>query len=199
MKLLLIFLIIIYFISISCSKKTNDNNQIFQDNSKIEQLVTPHQKTTEFNSTKPIPYEELSQIFPKNISELQLEKINKGTINYTGLIINSASAEYSSHNGLILVYVYDYLNFSNLPNHLKSIFEISTKSDIFSIENGLGRFSLDEISHSNYLDLVYLKRFHIKIESINYPNFQDEAKHILSSLYLNRLLKSVKVGKNGTF
>lgn len=199
MKLLLIFLFVIYFISISCSKKTNYNNQNFPDNSKTEQLTTPHQKTIEFSSTKPIPYEVLSQIFPKNISELQLEKINKGTINYTGLVINSASAEYSSSNALILVYVYDYLNYSNLPNHLKSIFELSTKSDIFSIENGLGRFSLGDISHSNYLDLVYLNRFHIKIESINYPNFQDEAKHIVNSLYLNRLLNSVKVGKNGTF
>lgn len=198
---LFIFIIIFFLFQISCSKKSEHIEREQVDNDKPnKELYSFDIDTNESkNVGRPISLDLMQKIFPKNILDLTLEKVNKGTINFSGISFNSVSAEYVSNNGLVVVYVYDYINFSHLPYHLRNLFELTPKEEIISIKDGIGRITSNELSHSKQLDVIYLKRFHIKVEAINYPNFRESATEIVNSLYLTVLSSSVKVGKDGKF
>ncbi|ROL56939.1 hypothetical protein D9V84_05795 [Bacteroidetes/Chlorobi group bacterium Naka2016] len=203
MRSLTLKLLLLCFILVSCSKKETSNEQISSNfdttNKKNELFSFGVDTVSQLSPSKPFTSEQLARIFPIKILDFKLDKVNKGTINYSGNVINSASAEYHSPNGLIVVYVYDYTKFENLPYHLRSIFELSPKDEIFSFENGFGRFSSDNLSPAQGLDYIYLKRFHIKIEGVNFPNFNESALDILNHLNLSLLSKVQGKINNGKF
>lgn len=196
----LIFVLIFVFFC-SCSRNTKNKNTDLPNSDTVlakKELFSFGKESNEpSNPNNPLPLNQLEKIFPKNILDLNLEKVNKGSFIQSGLKFNSVSAEYVSNNGLVLVYVYDYINFSNLPYHLRSLFELTPKEEIISIKDGVGRLTTDELSHSKTLDVIYLNRFHIKVEALHYPNFRENAIEIVNSLYLTFLSNSVKVNKNG--
>ncbi|MGB9912919.1 MAG: hypothetical protein ACPLRO_06075, partial [Candidatus Kapaibacteriota bacterium] len=185
----------------SCSNKTDEQKNISTTLDSVKKNLFTFSIDTNQNQVivKPFPPEKLAKIFPTNIFEFKLDKINKGTINYSGNLINSASAEYVSRDGLIIVYIYDYTKFSNLPYYLRNLFELSTKDEILSISNGVAKFSYDNLSSSESLDCIISNRFHIKIEGVHYPNFRESALDILNNLNLGNLIISEGLKSNGKF
>jgi hypothetical protein len=195
MKLFFYFLLTISFLLCSCSKtkeeafEASSKKQITRDSNNF--LFSFDVDTTKDKNIKvnELSFEKLSAVFPKNIFDLRLDKINKGNINISGTSIKTVSAEYVSKGGLIVVYVYDYLKFSNLPEHLRSLFELTRKDEIINLRNGVGCFNADELSRVQTFEYIYLNRFHIKIEAINYPNFRESALDIVNNLNLGVLAK----------
>ncbi|MCX7908127.1 MAG: hypothetical protein N2560_01230 [Ignavibacteria bacterium] len=202
MKTKLVLILLVLITALACSNKSKEfeqKNKIPDTNFKKNEKFSFNIDTTlNFRNKKPVSKEILAKIFPQHIFDFKLEKVNKGTINHFGIQYNSASAEYISHEGLLLISIFDYVNFNQLPSHLKSIFELSHKDEVININNGLARISIDDLSHSNVIDIIYLQRFHIKIEAMNYPNFRESALDIINSLNFSILLYSSKVGNNGT-
>ncbi len=188
------FALLVLSIFVCCSKKEKvESSEIQKDtlvSSKQSQSIPLDFQTINHNT---IPSNTLSKIFPQRIGELRLDKINKGKINYSGLTVNTASAEYVSTLGLVVVFIYDYLSFSNLPDHLKNYYEMKPTTDFHFFKNGIGVFSSDELSKGNKLDVVYYGRFHIKIEAINFPNFSETATDIFQNLNLKILDDLIKV------
>lgn len=187
--LILLFSLLI----VNCSKKDKSNTQEnieFDTNKPKAEYFTFNVDTFSNQATsKPLLPEALAKIFPPKILDFNIDKVNKGTINYSGNTINSASAEYISNNGLMVVYVYDYKSFANLPYYLRNMFELTTKDEIINIPNGVVRFSTDNLSTRESLECIYNYRFHIKIEAVNFPNFREAALDILNHLDLTKLLE----------
>ncbi|MFN3781044.1 MAG: hypothetical protein ACK4SO_02580 [Candidatus Kapaibacteriota bacterium] len=204
MKAKKIFIALFLILFASCHKRTEH----FEHNSKNDSFTY---KTTEhfsFNidtinksqtKVQPVPIETLIKVFPTKILDFKLEKTNKGTMNYLNTQINIASAEYLSQNNIVIIYIYDYWNFSNLPSYLKTLFELSQRDEILTINKGIGRFSSGTLSNVNSFDYVWYYRFHIKIEAIDFPEFRESVTSIINSLNLNLLENTLKVAQNEKF
>ncbi|MCX7879463.1 MAG: hypothetical protein N2517_02260 [Ignavibacteria bacterium] len=189
-----IFLMVLF--SSSCSKERNEKlSQNIDSKSQVEKQSTKESINKEFYSetkASPLKLDQLAEIVPKTILDIRLDKVNKGTTWLSGINVNTVSAEYVSSNGLIVIYIYDYITYKYLPYHLKNLFELSGNKEIFQFKNGIGRLSKDVYLGSGHCDFVYLQRFHIKIEAINYDNFQDVIFEILNSLNLEHLENLLK-------
>ncbi|MFN3306775.1 MAG: hypothetical protein ACK42Z_06280 [Candidatus Kapaibacteriota bacterium] len=204
MKAKKIFTALFLILFASCHKRTEH----FEHNSKKDSYTY---KTTEhfsFNidtinqsqtKVQPVPIETLIKVFPTKILDLKLEKTNKGTMNYLNTQINIASAEYLSPNNIVIIYIYDYLNFSNLPSYLKTLFELSQRDEIITINKGIGGFSSGTLSNVNSFDYIWYYRFHIKIEAIDFPEFRESVTSIINSLNFNLLENTIKVAQNEKF
>lgn len=202
MKLSLVVTIwLCLLLTYSCSKRTDDielssKNRI-DTNNRTEHFSFNTDTMNQTQTMKqPTPLETLIKVFPRKILDFELEKTNKGTLNYSNILVSSASAEYLTKNSIIIIYIYDYIIFSNLPTHLKNLFELSQKDEIITINNGVGRFSTEYLSNVNSFDFIWNYRFHIKIEAINYPEFREGINDIINSLNLKALKNSFKVTKN---
>jgi len=176
-----------------CSKKEKADNQQQVADTTISFESKPIASNYQNISTEPISSDILKKIFPESFGDLRLDKVNTGKIKYSSLTVNTASGEYVSSLGLVVIYIYDYLSFSNLPEHLKNLYELKPGKDVYFIKNGAGVFSSDELSNGSKLDLVYYGRFHIKIEAINYPNFRETAMDLVQNLNFSVLEKLIKV------
>jgi hypothetical protein len=176
-----------------CSKKEKADNQQQVADTTISFESKPIVSNYQNISTEPISSDILKKIFPESFGDLRLDKVNTGKIKYSSLTVNTASGEYVSSLGLVIIYIYDYLNFSNLPEHLKNLYELKPGKDVYFIKNGAGVFSSDELSNGSKLDIVYYGRFHIKIEAINYPNFRETAMDLVQNLNFSVLEKLIKV------
>lgn len=176
-----------------CSKKEKADNQQQVADTTISFESKPMASDFQNISTEPISSDILKKIFPESFGDLRLDKVNTGKIKYSSLTVNTASGEYVSSLGLVVIYIYDYLSFSNLPEHLKNLYELKPGKDVYFIKNGAGVFSSDELSNGSKLDLVYYGRFHIKIEAINYPNFRETAMDLVQNLNFSVLEKLIKV------
>jgi hypothetical protein len=176
-----------------CSKKEKADNQQQVADTTISFESKPIISNYQNISTEPISSDILKKIFPESFGDLRLDKVNTGKIKYSSLTVNTASGEYVSSLGLVIIYIYDYLNFSNLPEHLKNLYELKPGKDVYFIKNGAGVFSSDELSNGSKLDIVYYGRFHIKIEAINYPNFRETAMDLVQNLNFSVLEKLIKV------
>ncbi|MGQ9819122.1 MAG: hypothetical protein ACUVQ1_04270 [Candidatus Kapaibacteriales bacterium] len=133
----------------------------------------------------------LISIFPSKIEHFTLHKINKGQMNHSGKNINTVSGEYISNLGNVIVSCFDYLGFPLLPDHLKSFYDPSlTKNNpyIFFIGNEIvGSFYLDNLTNTKFCNIVYKRRFYIKIEGYSSSFLNEDLIKIASSLLLNRL------------
>jgi hypothetical protein len=176
-----------------CSKKEKADNQQQVGDTTISFESKPMASDYQNISTEPISSDVLKKIFPESFGDLRLDKVNTGKIKYSSLTVNTASGEYVSSLGLVVISIYDYLSFSNLPEHLKNLYELKPGKDVYFIKNGAGVFSSDELSNGSKLDLVYYGRFHIKIEAINYPNFRETAMDLVQNLNFSVLEKLIKV------
>ncbi len=195
MKFILLVLLVLS-IFVCCSQKEKVETSELQKDTLVS---SNHSQSISLDfqtiNQKPIPSNLLSKIFPQGIGELKLDKINKGNIRYSGLTVNSASAEYLSTLGLVIVFIYDYSTYSNLPEHLKNFFELKPTKDVLFFKNGIGVFSSDELSNGDKLDVVYYGRFHIKIEAINFPNFSETATYVFQNLNLKIIEDLIKVAE----
>lgn len=195
MKFILLVLLVLS-VFVCCSQKEKVESSELQKDTLVS---SNHSRSIPLDfqtiNQKSIPLNVLSKIFPPRIGELKLDKINKGSIRYSGLTVNTASAEYLSTLGLVIVYIYDYLSYSNLPDYLKNFYELKPTKDVHFFKNGIGVFSSDELSNGNKLDVVHYGRFHIKIEAINFPNFSETATDILQNLNLKIIEDLIKVAE----
>jgi len=141
---------------------------------------------------KPLDFKSIAQIFPKTIGNLVLQKTNRGQIISQGVKYNSVSAEYVSDNGLMIIYCYDYLDAGNLPDYLKNLISSPVDENVFQIASGKGKLLHDQLTGGDKCEVVYSNRFHIKIEAINYPNFNKEVIDIINNLNLSKLNESSK-------
>lgn len=189
----ILFAILTLLMFSGCSKKEKSDNQQQVADTTISFESKPIVSNYQNISTEPISSDILKKIFPESFGDLRLDKVNTGKIKYSSLTVNTASGEYVSSLGLVVIYIYDYLSFSNLPEHLKNLYELKTGKDVYFIKNGAGVFSSDELSNGSKLDLVYYGRFHIKIEAINYPNFRETAMDLVQNLNFSVLEKLIKV------
>ncbi|ROL58971.1 hypothetical protein D9V87_07190 [Bacteroidetes/Chlorobi group bacterium MS-B_bin-24] len=189
----ILFAILTLLMFSGCSKKEKADNQQQVADTTISFESKPIVSNYQNISTEPISSDILKKIFPESFGDLRLDKVNTGKIKYSSLTVNTASGEYVSSLGLVVIYIYDYLSFSNLPEHLKNLYELKPGKDVYFIKNGAGVFSSDELSNGSKLDLVYYGRFHIKIEAINYPNFRETAMDLVQNLNFSVLEKLIKV------
>jgi hypothetical protein len=189
----ILFVIFTLLMFSGCSKKEKADNQQQVADTTISFESKPMASDFQNISTEPISSDVLKKIFPESFGDLRLDKVNTGKIKYSSLTVNTASGEYVSSLGLVVIYIYDYLSFSNLPEHLKNLYELKPGKDVYFIKNGAGVFSSDELSNGSKLDLVYYGRFHIKIEAINYPNFRETAMDLVQNLNFSVLEKLIKV------
>jgi len=189
----ILFAILTLLMFSGCSKKEKSDNQQQVADTTISFESKPIVSNYQNISTEPISSDILKKIFPESFGDLRLDKVNTGKIKYSSLTVNTASGEYVSSLGLVVIYIYDYLSFSNLPEHLKNLYELKPGKDVYFIKNGAGVFSSDELSNGSKLDLVYYGRFHIKIEAINYPNFRETAMDLVQNLNFSVLEKLIKV------
>jgi len=189
----ILFVIFTLLMFSGCSKKEKADNQQQVADTTISFESKPMASDFQNISTEPISSDILKKIFPESFGDLRLDKVNTGKIKYSSLTVNTASGEYVSSLGLVVIYIYDYLSFSNLPEHLKNLYELKPGKDVYFIKNGAGVFSSDELSNGSKLDLVYYGRFHIKIEAINYPNFRETAMDLVQNLNFSVLEKLIKV------
>jgi|GEM_PF-2066056 len=189
----ILFVIFTLLMFSGCSKKEKADNQQQVADTTISFESKPMASDYQNISTEPISSDVLKKIFPESFGDLRLDKVNTGKIKYSSLTVNTASGEYVSSLGLVVIYIYDYLSFSNLPEHLKNLYELKPGKDVYFIKNGAGVFSSDELSNGSKLDLVYYGRFHIKIEAINYPNFRETAMDLVQNLNFSVLEKLIKV------
>jgi hypothetical protein len=189
----ILFAIFTLLMFAGCSKKEKVDNQRQVGDTTISFESKPMASDYQNISTEPISSDVLKKIFPESFGDLRLDKVNTGKIKYSSLTVNTASGEYVSSLGLVVIYIYDYLSFSNLPEHLKNLYELKPGKDVYFIKNGAGVFSSDELSNGSKLDLVYYGRFHIKIEAINYPNFRETAMDLVQNLNFSVLEKLIKV------
>ncbi len=204
MKLTEVVVILYLLLFVSCSKRTEELGHVSNNNTStknrtehfsfnLDTIKQPHTKI------QPVPLESFIKVFPPKILDFKLEKTNKGTMNYLNTQINIVSAEYLSRSSVIVIYIYDYLSFSNLPSHLKALFELSQRDEIVTVNKGIGRFSSDVLSNVNNFEYIWYNRFHIKIEAIDFPEFRESVTDILNSLNLNLLENSLKVTQNEKF
>lgn len=189
----ILFAIFTLLMFAGCSKKEKVDNQRQVGDTTISFESKPMASDYQNISTEPISSDVLKKIFPESFGDLRLDKVNTGKIKYSSLTVNTASGEYVSSLGLVVISIYDYLSFSNLPEHLKNLYELKPGKDVYFIKNGAGVFSSDELSNGSKLDLVYYGRFHIKIEAINYPNFRETAMDLVQNLNFSVLEKLIKV------
>jgi len=183
----------LFLLSVCSKKETNFQQELTSDTSVSSDNRTIVKDFPMINQ-KPISSDLLSKIFPESFGNLKLDKVNKGKINYSTFAINTASGEYVSSLGLVVIYIYDYVSFSNLPEHLQNLYNLKPGKDVHLFKNGIGMFSSDEISNANRLDLIYYGRFYIKIEAVNYPNFRETAMDLLHNLnlaFLDNLIKEI--------
>jgi hypothetical protein len=189
----ILFVIFTLLMFSGCSKKEKVDNQRQVGDTTISFESKPIVSNYQNISKEPISSDILKKIFPESFGDLRLDKVNTGKIKYSSLTVNTASGEYVSSLGLVVIYIYDYLSFSNLPEHLKNLYELKPGKDVYFIKNGAGVFSSDELSNGSKLDLVYYGRFHIIIEAINYPNFRETAMDLVQNLNFSVLEKLIKV------
>lgn len=192
----ILFILLVLSIFVCCSQKEKFESSELQKDTLVS---SNHSQSIPLDfqtiNQKPIPSNVLSKIFPPRIGEMKLDKINKGNINYSGLTINTVSAEYISPLGLVIVFIYDYMSYSNLPDYLKNFYELKPTKDVLFFKNGIGVISYDEVSNGTKMDVVYYGRFHIKIEAINFPNFSETATDIFQNLNLKIIEDLIKVAE----
>lgn len=198
--LICLFLVVINFLNTCKNKqpnynKSNDSLELIR-NSIINSQSTLSKdslikNTSDISLGKPLDFKILSSIFPPKIDFFNLHKINKGLLNISGKTIQIVSGEYVGHSGSIVVSCYDYLVFSLLPDHLKNLFDpylTKNNPDIFYIGKDIvGSFYMDNLTNVRSCNLVYNRRFHIRIEAYNTTLLNEDLIKIATSLILSKL------------
>lgn len=198
--LICLFLVAINFL-ITCKKKepsynkSNDSLNFFGNSSVTSQFAMTKdsliKNTFDMSLGKPLDFKVLISILPSKIDSFKLHKINTGQLNISGETIKIVSGEYIGNSGNIVVSCYDYLGFPLLPDYFKNLFgPYLTKNnpDIFFVGNNIvGTFYLDNLTNVKSFNLVYNKRYHIKIEEYNTTLLNEDLINIATSLVLSNL------------
>lgn len=198
--LICLFLVAINFL-ISCKKsepsfnKSNDSLDLFENSSVNSQLSMTKdfliKNTFDTSLGEPLDFKVLISILPSKIDFFRLHKISTGQLNISCETIKIVFGEYIGHSGNIVVSCYDYLGFSLLPDYLKNLFNpylTKNNPDIFFVGNSIvGTFYLDNLTNVKSCDLVYNKRYHIKIEGYNTTLSNEDLINIATSLILSNL------------